>query len=60
MGNSEDQSMITIQQTDIDIDEIQDRLDLLEESIQELKLPITNEEQYKIVSFYFFISIYVS
>ena len=60
VGNSEDQSMITIQQTDIDIDEIQDRLDLLEESIQELKLPITNEEQYKIVSFYFFISIYVS
>ena len=60
MGNSEDQSMITIQQTDIDIDEIQDRLDLLEESIQELKLPITNEEQYKIVSFYFLISIYIS
>ena len=52
--------MITIQQTDIDIDEIQDRLDLLEESIQELKLPITNEEQYKIVSFYFLISIYIS
>ena len=60
MGNSEDQSMITIRQTDIDIDEIQDRLDLLEESIQELKLPITNEEQYKIVSFYFLISIYIS
>ena len=60
MGNSEDQSMMTIQQTDIDIDEIQDRLDLLEESIQELKLPITNEEQYKIVSFYFLISIYIS
>ena len=60
MGNSEDQSMITIQQSDIDIDEIQDRLDLLEESIQELKLPITNEEQYKIVSFYFLISIYIS
>ena len=60
VGNSEDQSMITIQQTDIDIDEIQDRLDLLEESIQELKLPITNEEQYKIVSFYFLISIYIS
>ena len=53
MGNNEDQSMMTIQQTDIDIDEIQDRLDLLEESIQELKLPITNEEQYKIVSFNF-------
>ena len=60
MGNNEDQSMMTIQQTDIDIDEIQDRLDLLEESIQELKLPITNEEQYKIVSFYFLISIYIS
>ena len=60
VGNNEDQSMITIQQTDIDIDEIQDRLDLLEESIQELKLPITNEEQYKIVSFYFLISIYIS
>jgi hypothetical protein len=53
VGNNEDQSMMTIQQTDIDIDEIQDRLDLLEESIQELKLPITNEEQYKIVSFNF-------
>jgi hypothetical protein len=60
VGNNEDQSMMTIQQTDIDIDEIQDRLDLLEESIQELKLPITNEEQYKIVSFYFLISIYIS
>ena len=60
MGNSEDQSMMTIQQTDIDIDEIQDRLDLLEESIQELKLPITNEEQYKIVSFFYVISIFIS
>ena len=60
MGNNEDQSMMTIQQTDIDIDEIQDRLDLLEESIQELKLPITNEEQYKIVSFYYLISIFIS
>ena len=60
MGNSEDQSMMTIQQTDIDIDEIQDRLDLLEESIQELKLPITNEEQYKIVSFFYLISIFIS
>lgn len=29
---------------EIDIDEIQDRLDLLEESIQELKLIQTNEE----------------
>jgi len=60
VGNSEDQSMMTIQQTDIDIDEIQDRLDLLEESIQELKLPITNEEQYKIVSFFYVISIFIS
>jgi hypothetical protein len=60
VGNNEDQSMMTIQQTDIDIDEIQDRLDLLEESIQELKLPITNEEQYKIVSFYYLISIFIS
>jgi hypothetical protein len=60
VGNSEDQSMMTIQQTDIDIDEIQDRLDLLEESIQELKLPITNEEQYKIVSFFYLISIFIS
>ena len=60
MGNTEDQSMMTIQQTDIDMDEIQDRLDLLEESIQELKLPITNEEQYKIVSFFYLISIFIS
>jgi hypothetical protein len=60
VGNTEDQSMMTIQQTDIDIDEIQDRLDLLEESIQELKLPITNEEQYKIVSFFYLISIFIS
>jgi hypothetical protein len=29
---------------EIDIDEIQDRLDLLEESIQELKVIQTNEE----------------
>ena len=29
---------------DIDVDEIQDRLDLLEESIQELKEIQTNEE----------------
>ena len=29
--------MIMIQQMDIDVDEIQDRLDLLEESIRELK-----------------------